>query len=486
MTRFPLRDVLAGTGGELRGNLLPNTVFPELQRDSREVKVGDLFIAVKGEKHDGHAFIPQAVHQRAAAAIVSESWATEHPDAGIPLIVVDEPVAALQRWAAWRRANLDVRVIGVTGSVGKTSAKESIAAVLSQRFRVFRSPGNFNNEIGLPLSLLETPDDAEIVVLEMGGAYAHGELTQLAGIAQPLVGVVTNIYPVHLERMGTIEAIAKTKRELVEAIPEDGIVVLNNDDPRVRAMASAARGRVITYGLEHPADIRAGDVRTDGLKGTSFWVTIDGEETSLKVPFVGAPGVQIALVALAVGHGFGMHVSEMLVGLQDPSVQVRLLFVPGPAGSQLIDDTYNASTPSVLAALGLLDEIPARRKIAVLGEMRELGELTDAEHRVVGGRAGDIVDVLVTFGDLARATQEEARSVERPPDRPLALYSFSLDQRDELVGFLKRELREGDIVLLKGSRGLEMEIIVTALRSDAGPQVAEDRDDDAHGRESSI
>jgi UDP-N-acetylmuramoyl-tripeptide--D-alanyl-D-alanine ligase len=486
MTRFLLRDVLAGTGGELRGDLSPGTVFPELQRDSREVKVGDLFIAVKGLQFDGHMFVPQAIQNRAAAAIVSRDWADEHPDAGIPVIVVDAPIAALQRWSAWRRAQLNVQVIGITGSVGKTSAKESIAAVLSQRFRVYKSPGNFNNEIGLPLSLLETPDDAEILVLEMGGAYAFGELTLLAEIAKPSVGVVTNIYPVHLERMGTIEAIAQTKRELVEAIPDDGLAVLNGDDPRVRAMASAAKGRVITYGLEQPADIRAGDVRTDGLKGTSFWVTIDGEETSLKVPFVGVQGVQIALVALAVGHGFGMHVSEMLVGLQDPSVQVRLLFVPGPAGSQLIDDTYNASTPSVLAALGLLDEIPAKRKIAVLGEMRELGELTEEEHRVVGGRAGDLVDVLVTFGDLAHAMQEEAQSVDRPANRPLALYSFSLDQREALVAFLKHELREGDIVLLKGSRGLEMETIVTALRSDAGPQAADTRDDDARGRESSL
>jgi UDP-N-acetylmuramoyl-tripeptide--D-alanyl-D-alanine ligase len=481
MTRFLLRDVLAGTGGELRGELPAETVFAALERDSRAVERGDLFIAVRGERLDGHVFVPQAVQNGARAAIVSRAWADEHPDAGLPLVVVDEPVQALQRWAAWRRDQLNVRVIGITGSVGKTSAKESIAAVLGQHFRVHKSPGNFNNEIGLPLTLLETPPDTEVLVLEMGGAYAFGELTLLAGIAKPDVAVVTNIYPVHLERMGTIEAIAQTKRELVEAIPEGGLVVLNADDARVRAMASAAKGRILTYGLDEPADIRAGGVRTEGLKGTSFWVSIEGEETSLKVPFVGAQGVQIALVALAVGHGFGMHVSEMLLGLQDPSVQVRLLFVPGPKGSQLIDDTYNASTPSVLAALGILDEIPARRKVAVLGEMRELGELSESEHRIVGGRAGDVVDVLVTFGDLARATLEEAGTAERPPDRPLALYSFGLHQRAELVDFLRQELREGDIVLLKGSRGLEMETIVTVLRSDAGPQ-----DDGARGRAASI
>ena len=486
MTHYLLEDVLTGTGGELRGVLPPGMTFPRLQRDSREVQRGDLFIAITGHRYDGHIFVPQAVQAGAAAAIVSRTWADQQPDPGIPMILVDEPLAALQRWAAWRRDRLNVTVVGITGSVGKTSAKESIAAVLSQRYRVHKTAGSLNNEIGLPLTLLETPDDTEIIVLEMGGAYAFGELTFLSGIAKPGVGVVTNVYPVHIERMGTIEAIAQTKRELVEAIPGDGLVVLNGDDPRVRVMASAARGRILFYGLDDPVDIRAGGVRSEGLKGTTFWVRIEGEETSLKVPFIGAQGVQIALVALAVGHGFGMHVSEMLMGLQDPAVQVRLLFVPGPGGSQLIDDTYNASTPSVLAALGILDELPARRKIAVLGEMRELGDVSDEEHRVIGGRAGDIADVLVIYGELAQPALEEAQVAERPPDRPLALHYFRLDQREAMIDFLRQELREGDIVLLKGSRGLEMETIVAALRSDANLTGDMGAAQDAKGRESGI
>lgn len=448
--------------------MLPNElVFLSLQRDSRRIQSGDIFIAVTGETHDGHSFVTDAIARGAFTAIVSRAWAEQHPEISAPLVLVDEPVAALQRWASWRRNQLQARVVGITGSVGKTSAKESIAAVLGQRFRVYKSPGNFNNEIGLPLALLDCPDDVEVIVLEMGGAYAFGELTLLAAIAKPDVGVVTNIYPVHLERMGTIEAIAQTKQELVEAIPEDGLVVLNGDDARVRNMIPAAKGRVITYGLHDPAHVRAFNVQSEGLKGTTFWVEIEGDKTFLKVPFVGGPGLQIALVALAVGHGFGMHVSEILVGLQDPGIQVRLLFVPGPNGSQLIDDTYNASTPSVLAALALLDQLPAKRKIAVLGEMRELGSVAVQEHRVVGGRAGDVVDVLVTFGDLARITMEEARLTDRPEDRPLETHAFGLDQREELTAFLKRELRDGDIALLKGARGLEMDAIVTEIRADA-------------------
>jgi UDP-N-acetylmuramoyl-tripeptide--D-alanyl-D-alanine ligase len=470
MRRYELRDILAGTGGEHSVALPEQPVFLELERDSRNIKPGDLFIAVKGESHDGHDYVERAAENGASAAIVSREWASAHPEIEIPLILVDEPVAALQRWAAWRRDQLECRVVGITGSVGKTSAKESIAAVLSQRYRVYKSPGNFNNEIGLPLALLDCPDDVEVIVLEMGGAFAFGELTLLASIAKPDVAVVTNIYPVHIERMGSIEAIAQTKQELVEAIPEDGLVVLNGDDFRVRNMIAAAKGRVIMYGLEDAAEVRGYDVLTDGLNGTMFWVEIDGERTAIKVPFIGAPGVQIAIVALAVGYGFGMHVSEMLVGLQDPRIQVRLLFVPGPNGSQMIDDTYNASTPSVLAALGLLEQIPAKRRIAVLGEMRELGHVAQTEHRVIGGRAGDIVDVLIGYGDLAQVALDEARTSERPEGRPLEIHAFGLDQREELVDFLRRELREGDIALLKGANGLHMHTIVDEIRPDSGPQ----------------
>lgn len=469
MRRYELRDILAGTGGEYSEALPESPLFLSLERDSRNISKGDLFIAVKGENFDGHRFVANAAESGAAAAIVSRSWAEQQPDIGIPLILVDEPVAALQRWASWRRDQMNVRVVGITGSVGKTSAKESIAAVLSQRWKVYRSPGNFNNEIGLPLALLDCPDDVDIIVLEMGGAYAFGELTLLAGIAKPDVAVVTNIFPVHIERMGSLEAIAQTKQELVEAIPESGLVVLNGDDFRVRNMIAAAKGRVITYGLHDPADVRGDEVQTEGLKGTSFWVEIEGEKTAIKVPFIGAPGVQITMVAIAVGHGFGMHISEMLVGLQDPKIQVRLLFVPGPNGSRLIDDTYNASTPSVTAALSVLGQVPAGRKIAVLGEMRELGHVSEAEHRLVGGRVGDVADILVTFGDLARFVIEEARIATRSNDRPLEIHAFAVDQREELVTFLKANLREGDIALIKGARGLEMESIVEELRPDADP-----------------
>lgn len=468
MSNFRLSDVLTGTGGQLRGELAADTIFPELERNSRNVARNDLFIAIKGENFDGHDFVFAAADAGAGAAIVSEAWATDHPDTPLPLIVVDAPITALQRWASWTRDQMVTLVIGITGSIGKTSAKESITAVLNQRYEVYRSPGNFNSEVGLPLALLEAPLDAQIMVLEMGGAYAFGELALLASIAKPEIGVVTNVYPVHLERMGTLEAIAETKAELVDAIPETGVVVLNGDDRRVRAMAERTSARVITYGLEEGNDIRAEAVTTDGWKGTSFRVTIEGDQNYVKVPFIGAHGVQIALVALAVGYSFGMHISEMITGLQDPSIQVRLLFVPGPRGSHLIDDTYNASSPSVLSALGVLQEVPATRRIAVLGEMRELGSLSVQEHELVGQRAGDVVDMLVTFGEQARIMADEAMIVARSDRRDLTVRSFAESERNALIEFLQQELRQGDVVLLKGSRGLLMEDVVSAIRSDTG------------------
>jgi UDP-N-acetylmuramoyl-tripeptide--D-alanyl-D-alanine ligase len=466
MTTYELEHVLAGTGGILRGDPSSAT-FGNLERDARKVTSGDLFIAIKGERFDGHDFVDDAFANGATAAIVSERWASDHPDARNTLIVVDEPIPALQRWAGWWRNRLDAKVVGITGSIGKTSAKEAISGILRQEFRVHHSPGNLNTEVGLPLSILSAPEDVEILVLEMGGAYAHGELTLLADIARPDIGVVTNVHPVHLERMGTIEAIAQTKSELVAALPRTGTAILNGDDERVRAMASRAPGRVLFYGLGAHNHLRVDDVESNGLKGSSFWMTINRKRTHVKVPFLGTAGVQAALVALAVGHVFGMDVAEMVVGLQDRNVEVRLMFVPGPRGSQLIDDTYNASRPSMLSALDVLGMVPARRKVAVLGEMRELGPSTEEEHRVVGGRAGAVADVLIVYGERARPLAEAAAEVERGSQHPLEIHEFGLDQRDILQQWLELNLVEEDVVLLKGSRGLEMEHIVTALRADA-------------------
>ena len=469
MTPLSLENILTGTGAVMRGEIPAETVFAKIERDSRQAQPGDLFIAVRGERFDGHDFVSNAAAAGAAAALVSRDWADAHLDAALPLLVVEDPLAALQRMAAWWRARLeDLLVVGITGSVGKTSTKETVASVLERSLPTYRSAGNLNSEIGLPLSLLEVTPEHGAAVLEMGGAYALGEIRLLAEIAQPRIGVVTNVHPVHLERMGAIEAIAETKAELVDAIPENGWAILNGDDPRVRAMAGRCRGRVLFYGLDQGNDVRATEVESEGLGGTSFWLHVGEESNRVKVPLIGGHAVELALAAIAVGQAIGMDLADMLQGLAEPGVQVRLLIVPGPNGSQMIDDTYNASTPSVMSALGLLEAMNPRRAIAVLGDMRELGEVSEREHVAVGRRAGEVADLVVTFGEMARTIAREARTTDGRFDLgPPAVTSFGLEQRADLIDYLLQELREGDVVLLKGSRGLEMEGIVERLRDES-------------------
>jgi UDP-N-acetylmuramoyl-tripeptide--D-alanyl-D-alanine ligase len=375
-------------------------------------------------------------------------------------------VTTLQELARARRALLpEMLIVGVTGSVGKTSTKEIIASVVSRRFRTFKNPGNLNSEIGLPLAMLDVPPATEVGVFEMAGAWVPRELALIADIAKPKIGVVINVHPVHLERMGSIEAIADSKAELIEALPEDGIAILNGDDPIVRGFADRTKARVLTYGLDRSNDISVSNLVTLGLEGSEFWVHIEDERYYIKVPMIGGHAVELALAAIAVGHALDMHISEMLPGFADTSTQVRLIVTPGPNGSRILDDTYNASTPSVLSALSLLEEIGDGRKLAVLGDMRELGEVSDIEHRKVGRRVAGVVDQLLTYGELARIIAEEAIQTAEIEGRDIEVESFAANETDRLIETLKTVLQPGDMVLIKGSRGLEMENIVAALQA---------------------
>ena len=478
MNPLSLESLLTGSGAVPRGEIPDDIVFTTIERDARQMQPGALFIALRGERFDGHDFVDDAAVRGAAAALVSRAWADQRLEPPLPLLVVDDPLSALQRHAAWWRGQFDdLLVVGITGSVGKTSTKETVASVLGRAGLTYRSPGNLNSEIGLPLSLLEVTPEHHAAVLEMGGAYAFGEIHLLAEIARPRIGVVTNVHPVHLERMGSIEAIAETKAELVDAIPEDGWAVLNGDDPRVRAMADRCQGQVIFFGLGLENDVRASDVVSEGLDGTTFWLHLSGEANRVTVPLIGGHAVELALAAIAVGHAAGLALPDMLQGLTEPGVQVRLLVLEGPNGSQLIDDTYNASTPSVMSALGLLEVMNPQRAIAVLGDMRELGAVSEIEHVTVGRRAGEVADIVVTYGELARIIAREAVSTDGRFDAgPPVVTSFGLEQREELIDYLRRELRAGDVVLLKGSRGLRMEEFVERLRV---PAEADPAGDDA-------
>ncbi len=436
--------------------------------DSREVGPGAVFVAFAGERVDGHHFVAEAFERGAIAALVERPLAGDWPvidtraahpgrPARLPVVIlVDNTLYALQTIARAWRARFDLRVIGITGSVGKTSTKELTAAVLGRRFRVLKSVGNQNNEIGVPLTLLNLRPEHERAVIEMG-MYSEGEIALLCNLARPQVGVVTMIGPVHMERLGSLEAIVAAKRELVAALPDDGVAVLNLDDPRVMSMADHTRARVFTYGLDSAADLWADDIESMGLDGVRFTLHHAGETLTVRVPLIGRHSVHTALRAAAVGLIEGLGWDDIVAGLNATAAQLRLVVSDGPRGSVIIDDTYNSSPDSALAALNLLADLQGRR-IAVLGDMLELGRAEKQAHRVVGRRAADVADVVVAVGERARTIGAEALALGMPADRVRLV-----DDAPAAVPVLQELIRAGDIVLVKGSLGMRMDRIVTAL-----------------------
>ena len=439
--------------------------------DSRLATKGSLFVALPGERTDGHLFVGEAFGRGAWAALVQRpvDACTTLLDVGLEISVGTQPtlpvcfrvpdtLGALQCLAAhWRRLHPDCHVVGVTGSVGKTTTKELIAAVLRQRFHTLRSPGNYNNEIGLPLTMLRLNREVEWVVQEMG-MYDLGEIAHLASIAQPEIGVVTNVGPTHLERLGKIERIAQAKAELVQALPPDGLAILNGDDPRVRAMGTLTKAEdILYYGVDPSNDLWASDVETRGLEGLRLRFHFRDRSVYARLPLLGRHSVHGALAATAVGLSQELDWDEIISGLRDESARIRLMVVPGIGGATILDDTYNASPASTVAALNLLAEMPGR-KVAVLGGMLELGHREEEGHRLVGRRAAEVVSLLVTVGELGRVIAEEAAAAGMFPSAVHVAGS-----NDEAVTILQQVLTAEDFVLVKGSRSVAMESIVAEL-----------------------
>lgn len=440
--------------------------------DSRAAGPGDLFVALPGEQTDGHNFVAQAFERGALAALIHREVEVDcqtidlraaplslPATLNLPVCLrVENALAALQQLGGGWRARFDVRVIGVTGSVGKSSTKELIWAVLSRQFRTYKNEGNLNNEIGLPLSLLDLRREYKRAVLEMG-MYAIGEIALLCRLARPVIGVITNVGPVHLSRLGSIEAIAQAKAELVEALPAapQGVAILNYDDPLVRQMAAKTRARVLYYGLDPRADVWADEIESRGLEGISFRLHYQGETLYVRVPLLGRHSVHTSLRATAVGLAEGMSWDRILAGLQDRRAALRLVAVPGPNGSTILDDTYNASPASTIAALNLLDDMQGR-KIAVLGDMLELGSYEVEGHRLVGARAAEVAEIIVTVGERGRMIAQEALACGLSKARVVMCAT-----NDEAIAQLKTLIAPGDFVLIKGSRGMQMEQVVSAL-----------------------
>jgi UDP-N-acetylmuramoyl-tripeptide--D-alanyl-D-alanine ligase len=441
--------------------------------DSRECVPGSLFIALPGEHVDGHEYVEDAFDRGAYFAFVNRDLPEYIPvldlrtgaafDQSVELtapmaIRVDDSLQALQQVARFWRQKHDLRVIGITGSVGKSTTKEVAAKVLEQRYRTLKNPGNLNNEIGLPLTLLQLNDQHQRAVLEMG-FYMPGEIRFLCEIAEPRVGIITNIGTVHAERAGSQEAIARGKAELVESLPAapEGVAILNYDDPLVKAMAKKTRARVFFYGLDERADLWADQVNGLGLEGISFRLHYRNEVLHMKVPLIGRHSVHTALRAAAVGLVENLTWHEIVSGLRSGDTQLRLVAVNGIHGALLLDDTYNASPQSTLAALNLLDEMSGH-KIAVLGDMLELGSYEEIGHQMVGVRAAEVADEIITVGPRARGIASSARKGRFPN-----VMITELEDSDQVIDFLKDRLNENAVVLVKGSRGMRMERIVAEL-----------------------
>jgi len=347
-------------------------------------------------------------------------------------------------------------VVGITGSVGKSTSKELISDVLSQQFYTLRSPGNLNNEIGLPLTLLRLRENHQCAVLEMG-FYVAGEIRQLCDIALPQIGVITNIGTVHAERAGSQEAIVRGKAELVEHLPDSGFAVLNYDDPLVRPMAAQTRAKVFYYGLDSRADLWADEITSQGLEGIEFRLHYKQDEMTLRLPLIGRHSVHTALRAAAVGILFGMPTPEIIQGMKSSRTQLRLMAVKSRSGALLIDDSYNASPESTMAALNLLGEMPGR-KIAVLGGMFELGQYEDMGHTMVGARAGEVADFLLGVGTLSQKIIASAR--QRGLSSVKCAWAADTDGAREI---LLPMLHEGDVVLVKGSHVLRLDRLISSL-----------------------
>lgn len=421
--------------------------------DSRQVGRGDLFVALPGAHRDGHGFVQDAVARGARGVLVGR--VPPSLAAGVAVFVVPDTLAALQRLASGRRERRRARVIGVTGSVGKTTTKELAAALLASRYPVLKNEANYNTEIGLSLTLLELTHRHRRAVLEMA-MRAPGEIRTLCEIARPEVGVVTNVGPSHLEQLGSLEAIAAAKAELLERLPPHGFAVLNADDPLVLAMADRTKARPLAFGTSPEAEVRATEIASRGLEGVSFRLGWRGESATVRTALPGHYLVSDALAAAAVALADGLSLGEVASALEEARVPLRIRVHRGRGGCTILDDTYNASPASMAAALDLLAEIPGRR-IALLGDMKELGAAEREAHLDVGRRAAQAADVVHTVGELGRLIAEAAREAGRAE-------TYDWPTKEAAGEALAAALRPDDVVLLKASRAMGLETLLETLR----------------------
>ena len=450
---FTLEQLLTATGGRvIQGTPRADERFVGGAFDSRIVQPGEVFFALRDQR-DGHEFVTDAFARGARAAVVER--AVDAPDNAL-LVEVSQPLHALRRLAEVLRDAHPIPAVGITGNVGKTTTKEAAAAALGARYRVLRTAASFNNEIGVPLTFLRIEPTHEVAVIELG-FYVPGEIADLCQLVRPRIGIITEIpaIPVHFARTPSVEAIAAGKAELIASLPDDGLALLNADSPRVRSLASRTRARVVFFGESQDAELRATDVRAEGLVGLRFTAHYEGERVSVAVPIPGRQLVPAALAALGAAHALGVPLAEAAVALQTLEQPAHRMEVRRGPGVTVIDDSYNASPAAARAALAVLRDVKGRR-IAVLGDMLELGSFSADAHDALGRDAARSTDILIGIGELARTAVDAARAAG------LAEAYWASEPGEALV-LLRRVQQPGDTILVKGSHSLALDRLADTL-----------------------
>jgi len=457
-----IAEYLSVPEADLGGDFNREAVATGYSIDSRTIQPGEVFFAVGGDKFDGHDFAQQAFDKGAIAAVVSKeklsstvelvrgrAEAPPSPQPRLALFPVEDTLLALQTLAGAVRRLWAKPLIAVTGSAGKTTTKEAIAHVLSTKFRVHKSEGNFNNHFGLPLMLLKLESEHDCAVVELGMSHL-GEITALAQIAQPETGVVTNVGPVHLEFFNGISEIARAKYELIQSLPESGTAILNADDEYVSQFGRDFKGKVITYGTAPMANVRAEHLQSRGQQGSEFDMVVAGRRANAILPLVGSHNVYNALAAVAVALERGISLSQAVEALADLEPADKRGQVVRIGNITVINDCYNSNPKALNAMVDALANMPAKRRIVVAGEMLELGPLGEQMHRDSGGHMAEKkIDVVLGVRGLAQHVVDGARQS--------GIRADFVATPEEAGRWLARETRDGDAVLLKASRGVKLE-----------------------------
>lgn len=455
MISFGCAELIEAVNGRLLWGS-SERIFSGITTDSRKVAKDNLFIPLVGEKFDGHNYIEQCFDSGAAVCLTQKPI-PERADCSA--ILVNDTAKALKDIAAWHRNKYNIPVVGITGSVGKTSTKDMIACVLSKKYKVLKTQGNFNNEIGLPLTLLNLEENHEAAVIEMGMS-GFGEISRLTAVTQPEVAVITNIGVSHIEKLGSQQGILKAKLEILEGLKPDGLVVLNGDDPLLKEQRGKLGFRTVFYGMDTALDYGAENYESLGEEGTSFNITFDDNTYKVKVPVPGVHNVYNALAAIAVGIEMNIPMDTIVDGIAEFSPGNMRQNIISHKGIKIINDAYNASPQSMQAAINVLEELSVKtRGIAVLGDMLEMGEMAEELHCSVGNFIRDKkIKYLITVG---KYSENISRAVADSGNSTIQLCHFN--NNSDALEYIINIVKQGDYILIKGSRGMKMEQIAEGL-----------------------